>query len=47
MQTTIIQAATPLELKTAIDAIIAGGRTIVQVVEMSSKTFYVAIHIPT
>ena len=47
MQTTIIQAATPLDLKIALDAIIAGGRTLVQVVEMSSKTFYVAIHIAT
>lgn len=44
MQTVIVQAATPLDLKTAIDAIITSGRDIVQVVEMSAKTFYIVIH---
>jgi len=45
MQTTIVNATTPVELKAALDAIIASGRTLVQVVEMSSKTFYIAIHV--
>lgn len=40
--TTVIQATDPKDLKAAIDALIAGGKSIVQVVE-TARTFYLVI----
>lgn len=44
MVTVIVQAARPEELKTALDALIAGGRDIVQVVELTNRSYYLIIH---
>lgn len=42
--TTLVHAARPEDLKTAIDALISDGETIVQILETSSKTFYLVVH---
>jgi hypothetical protein len=44
MQTTIVIAARPEDLKTAVDAIILAGDDIIQVVTMSIKSAYLIIH---
>jgi hypothetical protein len=44
MQTTLVQAARPEDLKDKIDDLISQGRIIVQVLELSNKTHYIIIH---
>jgi hypothetical protein len=44
MTSTLVSAARPEELKAAVDALIAAGKTISIVVPMSQKTYYLIIH---
>lgn len=44
MQTVIVQAARPEELKAALDDLIQAGRDIVQVIELTNRSYYLIIH---
>jgi hypothetical protein len=45
METAVVQASTPKSLKAQVDAIIADGNDIVQIVETSQKSYYLVVYV--